>query len=209
MKKLVLIFSALCILVSGNLFAQGDPDPQKKDPAVKTTTYTIIGAAASLNYFLIEDSKPSVVAMFKTPLYKDHGFEMDLGTFNVPVTSYSLGSASYSGFGEENYLNVGVNYVYFFPFYRNFQLKAGLDYYHFLNGSIADSPTGADCGTLYTMCKNCIGNMYGLNIGVNLDVPLFDQVYAMTNVSYKYLLIHDQHKKGVVDMRIGLGYKLK
>lgn len=203
MKRIILALTVAVLFTAVSAFAQDNQQEKKDIPA-----YTIIGAGISLDYFLIEDSTSNPYMVFKTPVAKNHGIEFDFGTMTVPITSYSLGAASYSGFGQEKYVNASVNYIFFFPFHRYFQLKAGVDYYHFLSGFIADSPTGANCGTLYNECSNCTDNLFGATLGVNLDVPLFDDFYAMTSLGYKYLFIHEEHLMGVVDLRIGLGYKL-
>ena len=181
--------------------------------AVKRTekAYTMFGIGASFFYFInSKDSSQNLSLKFKTPLGRGQGVEIGIHHVSFPITSYSLGSASYSGFGTEEYTNFSFSYLIYMPFYRYFQFKVGIDYYNFTKGEIADSPSGANGGTLYSEQSNTQKNHFGAHAGVNLDIYLYKNFYIMTYFGYRYILSeHDSATSGFGEFSVALGYRLR
>jgi hypothetical protein len=48
--------------------------------------------------------------------------------------------------------------------------------------------------------------MFGVHVGINIDVPIYKKLYLMTSFMYRYLFIHHQNKAGDIEFSLGLGY---
>jgi hypothetical protein len=203
MRKLTCLVFLFIFTLTAGLWAQ----ESKREP---DEPYTVVGVYFPLLYFIEKkDSSENVGLRFKLPVKKDYGIEIGVSTFEIPIDSYSLGTVSYSGFGEEIYTNVYLDFIYYMPFYRYLQAKGGLDYYRYITGTIADNPTGINAGTLYTEQENSIENQFGFNIGAGLDVPLFEKFLVMTGIAYRFLFSDQQSTDfGILEFNIGLGLRL-
>ncbi len=215
MRKISVFILSLIMAITMNVVAQDKPAPADSDKDKKTEpNYMMIGMQVPFLYFIkAKDSSLNYGLLFKAPVAKDFGVEMALNTIVMPIKSYEAPSGTtYSGFGEEEYTNYRLDFLYFLKQHRNLQFKFGFDYYKYVSGYIASVPgmSAEGCGQLYTECKNCREDQYGLNLGANLDVPIYKDFYAMTSLGYRYLLSkHDSAKAGIIDFTIGMGYKLK
>ncbi|GEM_PF-1721852 len=178
----------------------------------KYTSYMMLGVYGALDYFIAaKDSTENTGIFIKLPMHKAWGIEANYGSYVIPITSYNLNTVSYSGFGEEEYNTIGLDVLWFAPFLqRHFQVKGGFDYYRLIRGSIANGPGAATggCGTTQQICYNCSPNLFGVNVGVNLDVPIYEKFYFTTSFMLKYLLNH-QAESVPIEFRVGLAYRLK
>lgn len=174
-------------------------------------SYMMLGVYGGLDYFLsAENSTENYGVFIKMPMHKAWGVEANFGSYDIPITSYKLNSVTYSGHGTEEYSTLGLDVLWFVPILkRHFQVKAGFDYYRLIRGTIADSPGAAagNCGTNYQICYNCKPNLFGVNLGVNLDVPLYEKFYMTSSLMVKYILNHESESVPI-EFRIGLGYRI-
>ncbi len=211
MRKITCLMLIIFLSASVNLWAREKKDKGAKESRKSSEpAYAIVGVTFPFLYFItMNDSSGNLGLVFKLPVTNNYGIEIGATTFTIPITSYSLGTASYTGFGTESYTGVNLNFIYFLPVYRYLQLRVGLDYYRYIRGNIASSPTGAHGGTVYTEHYNTQKNHFGLNAGVNLDIHVHKESYVMTGITYRYLLSsHDSTTAGILEIKVGLGRKI-
>lgn len=216
MKRLHGLLFACFFLTAVAVDAQQPPQAQPSPPPASKAerSYMAIGFHLPFMYFIeAEDgSMESGGITLKAPVSKAFGVQFSINKLVVPIKEYTLNTVSRTGAGEEEFLNLQLGFLYFMPFHRFLQAKIGLDYFKFENGYIADNPTGTtgdDCGVLYTHCKNCAKDLYGVFIGLNLDVPIYDRILIMTALSYHYILNdHPSMDKGFVNFNLGIGYRI-
>ncbi len=205
MKKLLTLL--LTALISYSAFAQQATEPKK----ALGEAYSLFGLYAGFNYFpTIQNSNSNMGIFGKFPVGKQFGIEATLGDYTIPIKSYKNGTQSYSGHGEENYLQIGASFLYFLPVMnRMVQAKLGFDYYDFQGGRIADNPgtTAGSCGTCYQMCSNCMPSLFGMNTGLIIDVPLYKEITITSSFAIRFLLNHDSETLPL-DFRVGIGYKI-
>lgn len=221
MKKILSVI-LLASLFSVPAFSQDAEESSAADEAKKEETkekkgykydsYMMIGVYGGLDYFLSAQNSTENFGFFmKMPMHKAWGVEANVGSYDIPITSYTLESISYSGHGTEEYSTIGLDVLWFAPVLkRQLQAKMGFDYYRLIRGTIADSPGAAagNCGTNYQICYNCKPNLFGINMGVNLDVPLHERFYVASSLMIKYILNHSSESIPI-EFRVGLGYRLK
>ena len=223
MQKTLCLILFLLLAFSLNVWSQDAKDAEsakdtqdelneKVRPEVKT--HALFGADVGATYFFgANNTKENIGVFMKVPFYRSHGVLIGAYWSQVPITAYTLGDLSYSGFGEEEYISVRLDYVLFMPFLSNLQASAGLDYYKIIRGGIADRPGLEDTedtgfGVAEPICHECSPNLFGLNLAANLDIPLFERFYALVNTGLRYILNHPSDDIGVTwEFRIGLGYR--
>lgn len=211
MKK-VFAFTLICLLAIGSgLVAQQQP-AATETPA---RSYMAVGFHIPFNYYIkAEDGSMERYGItFKAPINKIFGVQFSINQLIIPIKEYELNAVSRSGNGEEEYTNIQIGFLYFMPFEKYMQAKVGVDYLKFQNGYIAANPaaTAADpnCGTVYTHCVNCAHDLYGVFLGINLDVPIYERLLILSGLSYHWILNdHPSTKNGFVNLNLGLGYKI-
>ena len=219
MKKLLAVLTMLMLIVSVNVYAQEDSTPQEtKDTKL---SYMMLGLYAPFMYFPApKDSSINYGLTLKAPVSNYIGVQLSLGSITVPITEFTIndsasttGKLKLEGYGEEKYRNYQLAVLGFMPFHRYMQIKIGVDYYEYQRGFIArfdtqPATTNRDCGVVYTECTNCMSDLFGINAGINLDVPLYKQFFAMAYAGYRYIITKHPSGSSIIEFTLGVGYKL-
>ncbi len=224
MKRLMILLLSLTTVFAmmAGAFAEDKPvqdtDKEQKQEKKVDPTYMLLGLQVPFFYYL-SDQKSTINTglLFKAPAGNDFGVELAFNKIMVPIKEYSVGGVDYRGAGEENFLNYRLDLLYYFQFFRQFQVKFGFDYYQYQDGFINHTLGGSnyagfgvDCGTTYVLCKRCVGDQYGINIGLNLDVPIYKDFYAISSLGYRYILSdNDALNAGIIDFTLGIGYRIR
>jgi len=193
----------------------------------------MVGVDWGADYFFgAATAKTSTGVFMKVPFTSMHGIQLGASWFTVPIDSYQLnngntafaatsGDAAYVGVGTHEYVNYSLSYLFYVPDMRNVQIKFGLEYYQFIRGGIAyntdagdGTTTGNACGTLTPICYSCMPNIMGLNLGVNLDIPLNEKLAVVSSVGTRFFMnsqynddnSHGSREWATAYFRIGLGY---
>lgn len=199
MKKLLVLLAVISLLSVISLEAQS---------TAQNTSYGIVGLTYNFTYFAdSEAANDGVGIKAKIPMAAAFGMEFGLAEFSRSLNSYSIPgtmATNLTGAGEEEYTEVSMNVLYYFWFLKELQLKMGISYLKWVRGNLVVDPSLADCGTLYNMCRNCRKSQFSFNIGLDLDVSIVKEFYAMTGFEYKTLLSDSVAAYGG---HIGLGYR--
>lgn len=205
MRKILIALMILFLAFPALAQEKGDNGEGDKHKA-----YTIVGLFSGFNYFYnVEDSSKSMGLFAKFPIGGEFGLEASLNNYTIPVTSYTYGTNSYSGFGEENYTQISAAFLYYLPVLeRSLQVKLGVDYYDFQGGHIIADP-GASAGVIgtdYQMSSSGMASLLGVHVGVNLDVPIYEKIDLTSSLNVHYIANHSESVP--VELRLGIGYHI-
>jgi hypothetical protein len=213
MKLLVLIVFSFFFLTS-SINAQDKGDKPAGTSSKGEPIYTIVGVNATIPYFLsAKNSSENAGLIIKLPIKNSWGAEFAYTGFDVPVTEYSVGDfeKKTDAYGTEEYENLRLDILFYLPAFRYLQIKLGVDYYRFVRGEIYDSPsdgTTYDTGDGYPMVHQAKKNLFGVNAGVNIDVPVYSKFFLMGSVGFRYIVTGDSPESMAADFSLGLGYKI-
>jgi len=207
LKVSVLLFPVIYILLFPGLCHSEEGQRSLNYP---DSAYAMIGGGKEFSYFIApKEARASTFLFLKLPVISNFGIEAVYAYYFKPAAEYSIGTNQFlQNRGDEEYYDVRLDLLYYFPFCRNFQFKLGLNYSKFNSGFFTDDPSIDNCGDLYNMCQYQRENFFSLNIGFNLDLHLYRFIYAATTVGYRYFFSDNTTKKGALNFGLGIGVKL-
>jgi len=191
MNKILPVIVALFLFSAAGLYAQ---EAKKSEPS-----YMMIGVTMGVGYFFdTEDSSENFNLLLKTPINNNFGVQASMGSYTIPFGDKEAGVLA----GEAYYTNIQLDALYYTFFHRNLQVRAGVDYYRYNNGSSVNA--GQEISTIDHVWRK---NIFGVHLALNIDVPLYEKAYIMGSVGGRYF-INDENEKFALDVSLGLGYRL-
>jgi hypothetical protein len=191
----------------------GAADPVTDPVKPVKPSYMMVGGFMALDYFFSAgDTTENYGILVKAPVNNSIGVQASLGSFNIPLENYTPGggAAITNGFGHEEFANLQLDFLYYFAFNRHFQIKAGFDYYRYVRGEIINEDTAANgsCGQVVTTCYKCAENLFGMNLGLNMDVPIYKDLYLMSQFGTRYIFNSNTESFPFLELSLGLGFKI-
>ncbi len=215
MKKLSVLLVVIFSLCTLTLHAQEAVEAEIEEEG--ETSYGIIGLKYNMGYFgtaptrLFSGAEANLGITAKIPFSSGFGIELGLAGLTLPVSMIAplmiytsptnVGTNTGLIKGTMNFTEIDFNVIYYCWFLKTLQIKLGLGYLDFTDQDL--SLEGVAVG--WDEDHYLPDNNFVFNLGISIDLPLFEQFYLMSGVGFK--MFFDTTFGSVIGIDLGLGYQ--
>ncbi len=185
MKRLFVLL--ICFLPSFLLSQQTTP-PQNPFSFAKPLPYSqLIGFKVGGAYYINTSlSESTANIFFENVMNKFIGMEIELGSYNIPVTNYILSSgASISGNGLRKYIELSGGFKFYL---MGAGLYLGLSYNDFISGYLISEVSGVN---VYNAMSDQERDFFAIQVGPEINAQISSDLFSKVGVRFVYGFIPD------------------